>query len=308
MSDKNRNDEVAGMSDRKREQAMRLFEALGGVDPELLQRSEKKSANKVIPFQRYARSIAACLALAVVGLLGWYTIQNAGGKRAESAEMAPQAARDEAYSFEGSYTAGAKKNAVSDTQGAAAGKMDENCEEAEEECAVAQSNALTTEDGLQTYGDMDSDKLSIRGAFSTGWQGEMLDNYEEAKKTQPYGTYFPEVLPEGYSYECGFAWQDSENPEEILLIFQGSGGVTEYMIGKDEILKQKYSDGIAELLEECRETDVCGVPRFFLPDKEQNPERAGIGVICIDDQTSGVLYGIHSEEEMREWFAELISE
>jgi len=57
------------MNDFKNEQAERLFEALEGVDPELLERSEKKK--KVFPFMRVASVMAACIALFVVGSLSW---------------------------------------------------------------------------------------------------------------------------------------------------------------------------------------------------------------------------------------------
>ena len=79
------------MSEKKTEQAMRLFEAMEGVDPELLARSEKE--NKVLPFQRYARAMktmAACLALIVVGGTCFVILQNGGGQKAKNeSAMAP---------------------------------------------------------------------------------------------------------------------------------------------------------------------------------------------------------------------------
>lgn len=72
------------MSEKKREQAMRLYEAMGGVDPELLARSEKEvtAKKKVIPFYRYAKVMAACLALFLVGGTCFLTLRNGGQKDA----------------------------------------------------------------------------------------------------------------------------------------------------------------------------------------------------------------------------------
>ena len=65
------------MDEKRNEQAMKLYEAMSGVDPELLARSEKaEKKNKVIPFWRYAKVMAACLALFVVGSACWAVMHN----------------------------------------------------------------------------------------------------------------------------------------------------------------------------------------------------------------------------------------
>lgn len=70
------------MSEKKTDQAMRLMEALDGVDPELLARSEQKK--KIIPFQYYARIAAACLALFVAGGVMFVTARNGGALKKEA--------------------------------------------------------------------------------------------------------------------------------------------------------------------------------------------------------------------------------
>ncbi len=49
------------------EKAYRLFEALSGVDADLLERSEKSEGKKVIPFSRFVYVAAACICLLAVG-------------------------------------------------------------------------------------------------------------------------------------------------------------------------------------------------------------------------------------------------
>lgn len=70
------------MSEKRQDQAMRIYEAMNGVDPELLARSEKEK--KVVPIYRYARWMAACLALILVGGTCYLTIKYGGFKKADT--------------------------------------------------------------------------------------------------------------------------------------------------------------------------------------------------------------------------------
>ncbi|MCR5498851.1 MAG: hypothetical protein K6F31_00485 [Acetatifactor sp.] len=79
------------MSEKKTDGAMRLWEAMEGVDPELLLRSEKKTEKKkVVPFARFTRAAAACFALFVIGAACFATLHN-GGKKEANAEMSMEA-------------------------------------------------------------------------------------------------------------------------------------------------------------------------------------------------------------------------
>lgn len=80
------------MEEKKMQAAERLYEALGGVDPELLARSEAENKKKVIPFGRWAKAMAACLALVVVGGACWATMHNGLGKEAN--DMASSITQD----------------------------------------------------------------------------------------------------------------------------------------------------------------------------------------------------------------------
>ena len=129
------------MDEKKTDQAIRLFEALDGVDPELLARSEKEK--KIIPFQRYVRAAAMFLAVIAVGGLGIYTVRNVGQKAAS--ESAMYSAQDNMSKMNVSENAGASSGkGVSD--GNAAGSYaeqyaDEAADWANAEAAYAQEKA-----------------------------------------------------------------------------------------------------------------------------------------------------------------------
>lgn len=92
------------MSEKKFDQAIRLFETLDGVDPELLARSEKEK--KVIPFQRYVRVAASFFALLAAGGLCWMTVRNVGSK--DAAENAT--AKDSAHFMASDISSVAESN------------------------------------------------------------------------------------------------------------------------------------------------------------------------------------------------------
>lgn len=101
------------MEEKRNEQAMKLYEAMSGVDPELLARSEKtEKKNKVIPFWRYAKVMAACLALFVVGSACWAAVNNG---------LAPQ--RKESTADGTSKSAGKSENYTANSIAQDAGTM-----------------------------------------------------------------------------------------------------------------------------------------------------------------------------------------
>lgn len=156
------------MSD-KNEKAMRLYEAMEGVDPELLARSEKKAAGqkKIIPFQRHLKAMAACIALVVVGTACWATLQNGGGKKASGDAASPK---------------GANYVAASDSQRKKGGKT--------------QMDAVP--DGIQNSANLHGDdamenEAPEAGDWNAGAQTECCEavgpqkDYEEDNKTDATG-------------------------------------------------------------------------------------------------------------------------
>lgn len=124
------------MSEKKTDQAMRLLEAMSGVDPELLARSEKAGASEnkkdnIIPFWHYARVAAACLAFCVAGGLCWMTVQH-GGAFGQKASETPQSSGNAASYFAPQGAAksdGANMAADMSARDAETAKQAEACEE-----------------------------------------------------------------------------------------------------------------------------------------------------------------------------------
>lgn len=93
------------------DQAMKLFEALSGVDEELLERCNQKENGKSVTvyrlFGKYGRAMAACVCLIVVGAAAWsgYRLitgsggENLSGSYNQAAEM-PAELSDMAQSFD----------------------------------------------------------------------------------------------------------------------------------------------------------------------------------------------------------------
>lgn len=93
------------------DQAMKLFEALSGVDEELLERCNQKENSKDVTvyrlFGKYGRAMAACVCLIVVGAAAWsgYRLitgsggENLSGSYNQAAEM-PAELSDMAQSFD----------------------------------------------------------------------------------------------------------------------------------------------------------------------------------------------------------------
>lgn len=113
------------MSEKKTDGAIRLYEAMEGVDPELLARSERAGKkNSVVPFRRFTRVAAACLAMFVVGGACWVTLRN-GGQQETTADSVmnakvgkPENAVDEqAYNDEAYHAKGADNIAQAEAIG-----------------------------------------------------------------------------------------------------------------------------------------------------------------------------------------------
>lgn len=210
------------MSDRDRktdqtQSALRLMEALSGVDQELLLRSESRRR----PYWSYGRAAAACLALVTVGVLSWNGLRmiwtpkggagssSAGGNGYDSAPMLADARSNETAESEADSGKYSTSVAAEDAGTGSTESMDDATKE----------DLADTETQIQ---DLESSKEHDQSKYSTNEQPE--DNTkasdssqeevcadprdlrtelseDEARNTDIFGAYLPKKLPAGYTFE-----------------------------------------------------------------------------------------------------------
>lgn len=171
------------MQSDKQDQAIRLFEALEGVDPMLLERSEKQK--KVIPIWRYGSAVAACLALVFVGMMSWNGLR--GAQKAMNTD-AGGAAEPAQYIFTGPKSEGLESNGAADALAEAEGGYPE--------CVM-----MDAEDGAVAIGD----------------EVESIAHNTESQKPDPVlVAYLPDVLFEEYPEIYEKSLESSASKGEIL--------------------------------------------------------------------------------------------
>ncbi|MCM1185015.1 MAG: hypothetical protein NC251_02975 [Lachnoclostridium sp.] len=204
-----------------RQKAVRLMEALSGVDGELLERSE--GVKRVIPFWRYGKQLAACFAIVAMGVcvFGVYSVTSnksdtsgsgyaflkqqsaengamAGGSDGASADMAPQ---EEAYRND----LGLEKEAPGEGMKSEAGvPMQTDMQDAEsklQEGVTMKDGALGGKEEFSTaqnsnLSPSDSDQVEV-------CLGDIRPEItlREAKEMERIGGYVPETIPAGYRLE-----------------------------------------------------------------------------------------------------------
>lgn len=211
---------------------MKIFEALSGVDEELLERSEeaervtegKQTEHKVIPFWRYGKAIAACFCLALVGGAVYVstTLLSPKGYPADSAApnyegiaaMEEDIQQDAAGAAQQQEVAPKEGGVVADLQG------DMNQEEAEEVPEAIEEAEVTyeKEDVIQNQ-EAYKDKSDSINAVSEQETDTKLEDAqieiceeapyepiteEEAMETEKFGVYIPTALPTGYRFESAY--------------------------------------------------------------------------------------------------------
>lgn len=197
--------------------ALRLMEALGGVDQKLLLRSEYRRK----PYWAYGSAAAACLALVVVGVLSWNGLRmiwiskggadssSAGGNGYDSSPMLADARANDT----------AESEADSGNYSTAVVTEDAGLDNTESMYDATKEDLADTENQIQ---DMESSKE--HDEFTNSTDGQPEDNpmfsgsreeevcadprdsrkelsEEEARNTEVFGVYLPKNLPAGYTFE-----------------------------------------------------------------------------------------------------------
>ncbi len=209
------------MSDKekKREQSMRLFEALSGISPELLARSEKKAENKVIrPWGgRFGRSIAACLAVLLVGGVSLYAVKYTGGWKGT-----------DSVALQNGAAGGASSNI---RQGFAAEQFAEPIEaDGQEEAAADMLYDMDTQQPVNESGGREGNEASA------GQQSSQNETPEQGKDSSLVHNGLEENLGSGNQQETEGAEKDQESgnrketevagkePQAGLSAMQGAAG------------------------------------------------------------------------------------
>lgn len=188
------------MSDREKktdqtQSALRLMEALSGVDQKLLLRSECRRK----PYWAYGSAAAACLALVVVGALSWNGLRmiwtpqggadssSAGGSGYESAQMLEEARSVETSESEdnsGNYS----MSAIIDNEGT---NSMESMNDTTKENMDNTETQIQNMESSKEYDEVCADPRDLSKELSE----------EEARNTEVFGVYLPKKLPTGYTFE-----------------------------------------------------------------------------------------------------------
>lgn len=205
------------------EQAIRLMEALSGVDEELLERCEESGIREKapVPLRRYAKSWAAVLCLAAVGVAGWggYRLvqgtgkdMNASGAGCESMVLLPvevETATEDMFCQEPETDIGEPEAVPQEEEG--------NSPEGENSGPENGEDGITNKENNrdEDAGDASADENSSAGGThpqEKSGDGERLDEAcpavntrslteEEARSDKTLGGYVPMTLPRGYVFE-----------------------------------------------------------------------------------------------------------
>lgn len=238
-------------AEKREEQTIRLFEALGNVDPALLERSEQR--RKAIPFRRYASLAAAALVFLAVGAGSLYALRFSGvkrenyagnnEKRAEEAKV--QSAKSGTEALERSVAAGQDMEWNCPENGAADeivfekdGEMLDSIREEVESLAKKESVCLKMETGS--------------GVFELGEGAELLGVMMN---------YLPKELPEGYCVSDREVSADGSENDYFLFRLESQEGSclvyrADYLKSRDPLLKEVICINAEELSGEKLEGEI----------------------------------------------------
>lgn len=200
------------------QKALRIVEALSGVDPKLLERSECRCRAG----RNFARAAAACLALAAAGALSWHGLsrmRSGDGVESVRQSLSGEEARGgtEGQGFHAGMPAEPREEAAQEKQDSQemAGKKEAGGTEGaawEEPGSLSQSRDADTAadkaaDTAVAAECIDSGLETDRESLGSGAIYERITD-QEARDTEIFGSYVPEGLPEGYVFESALRHTD----------------------------------------------------------------------------------------------------
>lgn len=225
--------------------AMRIMDALSGVDEELLERCEQSGQSRSgyhRPLWQQARAWAAVLCLAVVGAVsfGGYRLTQMGGMGSasggeenaaysmETVELADETAKEEESAGEGADAApqdtagldGAEvpMQSADKTESEFGVQRQESIADAEKNSNQAAAGTKDSEGSADAEAAQEEMKADMDGCLPL--QAQKLTE-AEARGTEVLGGYVPTVLPKGYGFES--ASRNLDRQEENLTLCWSRG-------------------------------------------------------------------------------------
>lgn len=236
------------LKEKKMTDAMRIFEALSGVDEELLARCEEElpaGAGKIekvlpvrkprpFPFQYYGRVLAACFCLVVCGAVLWSVSavvfdksSSSNGainlesieEKAAGAEICEDTAQTQGNLMSESIADGSVTAASGSEEAAVGGAAGQEM----------QNKLSETESDKQSGNQMEdtTEQLSVSDDTSLDcppYTGEEI-TLAEAKETALLGAYVPDTLPSGYTLESAYREKNQETGETEKLVLCWTKGM-----------------------------------------------------------------------------------
>lgn len=186
----------------KRERAELLFEAMSGIDEELLLRSEaKQKKSRVVVFRRWAETAAACLALFVVGALSFHALMHSKNSMTQEQYISDLARNEMAFSGGGS-----SPETMEDGMMAEEAAMESD--EANVEDLFDRSQELLLTEGPEKEEQKELIPAT-QGSSAVEEYRTSFESLSDMRELEVVGTLFPAVLPETVVYEEGYCVADA---------------------------------------------------------------------------------------------------
>lgn len=226
----------------EQQRAMRIMEALSGVDEELLERCSAR--RKVRPLWRNARAFAAVLCLAVVGAAAWggYQLSNlrmgssdrTGGNGAWEAEAEWEASPSEdpasgntAPEEQETVVSSEERNGDGKDQSWSDGLSDPEAGEGDTE-GKTQDTDGADHSGSTGMGGVEEGETVTDQESCLQLQAEKLTE-EQSRNREALGVYVPEALPEGYVFESAYTVPEESQANLTVYWRKGMDSIMLYL-------------------------------------------------------------------------------
>lgn len=261
------------MSDRKNDiqqtqGALRLMEALSGIDEELLERSgtpdaletiaqrneaeEVTSVSEIRKRRRssviYRNAIAACIGFAVVGVLSWNALRPIWSPKGADSSSSGNASPRESLKNQSAYDIATQLDGDSavvaeDTDNGLG--TEEVMGEIKEELGTEARNGRDTGDSLADC-ENEMDEPEAPGVESSGAEKEKEDlmstaspkkelTEKEARNTDVVGAFIPDDIPKGYTFES--AYLDGQGAVSVIWY----NGMDSILINVSRVVPEDYT-------------------------------------------------------------------